>query len=52
MNKKTTLGGTRLKQIRVSGFLARMSLNSGRRIVNSRRAKGRLKLTVNYSRNK
>ena len=41
-----TLRGTNLKRIRVSGFRIRMKTKSGRRILNSRRKKGRNKLTV------
>ena len=41
-----TLRGTRIKKIRVSGFRARMASKTGRRIINSRRKKGRVKLTV------
>ena len=41
-----TLRGTRIKKIRTSGFRARMASKTGRRIINSRRKKGRVKLTV------
>ena len=41
-----TLRGTNLKKVRTSGFRSRMSTKTGRRIVNSRRKKGRNKLTV------
>jgi large subunit ribosomal protein L34 len=41
-----TLRGTRIKKIRTSGFRARMASKTGRRIINSRRKKGRAKLTV------
>jgi len=43
---KRTLHGTRLKKIRVSGFLSRMASKTGRRVINKRRKKGREKLTV------
>lgn len=41
-----TLRGTRLKKVRTSGFRARMASKTGQRIINSRRRKGRAKLTV------
>lgn len=43
---KRTLEGTRRKKIRKSGFRQRMKSTAGRRILNSRRNKGRKKLTV------
>jgi large subunit ribosomal protein L34 len=43
---KRTLRGTRLKKVRVSGFRSRMRTKTGRRILNARRSKGRVKLTV------
>jgi large subunit ribosomal protein L34 len=43
---KRTLRGTYLKKVRTSGFRSRMASKTGRRIVNSRRRKGRNKLTV------
>ena len=43
---KRTLLGTRLKKVRVSGFRSRMRTKTGRRILNARRSKGRVKLTV------
>ena len=43
---KRTLRGTNLKKVRVSGFRQRMASKTGRRIINSRRKKGRNKLTV------
>ena len=41
-----TLHGTRLKKVRVSGCRARMKSKTGRRVINARRKKGRLKLTA------
>jgi large subunit ribosomal protein L34 len=43
---KRTLRGTNLKKVRVSGFRSRMASKSGRKILNTRRKKGRVKLTV------
>jgi large subunit ribosomal protein L34 len=43
---KRTLRGTYLKKVRVSGFRSRMASKSGRKIINTRRKKGRVKLTV------
>ena len=41
---KRTLGGTRLKKTRRSGFRARMASAAGRRTLARRRAKGRHRL--------
>jgi len=41
-----TLRGTLRKKIKTSGFRSRMASKVGRRIINSRRKKGRAKLTV------
>mgnify|MGYP006159715935 CR=1 FL=1 len=40
-----TLRGTNIKKIKTSGFRSRMASKTGSRILNSRRRKGRLKLT-------
>ena len=41
-----TLGGTNRKQKRKSGFRARMRTTNGRRVVTSRRKKGRHRIAV------
>ncbi|MEM7769797.1 MAG: 50S ribosomal protein L34 [Cyanobacteria bacterium P01_A01_bin.37] len=43
---KRTLGGTRRKQKRTSGFRARMRTSNGRRVISARRKKGRVRLAV------
>lgn len=43
---KRTLGGTRRKQKRTSGFRARMRTSTGRRVITARRRKGRARLAV------
>lgn len=43
---KRTFGGTKRKAIRVSGFRARMKTKSGKNIIQSRRRKGRKKLSI------
>jgi large subunit ribosomal protein L34 len=43
---KTTLNGSRLKAIKVSGFRARMATRTGRNVLKSRRRKGRWKLSL------
>nr|YP_010338023.1 ribosomal protein L34 [Timspurckia oligopyrenoides]UNJ17608.1 ribosomal protein L34 [Timspurckia oligopyrenoides] len=43
---KRTLGGTRRKQIKTSGYRARMKTVGGRRVINSRRKKKRLQLAI------
>ncbi|MCW6037410.1 50S ribosomal protein L34 [Spirulina subsalsa FACHB-351] len=41
-----TLGGTKRKQKRTSGFRARMRTATGRRVIRARRRKGRQRLAV------
>jgi large subunit ribosomal protein L34 len=41
-----TLGGTRRKRRRTSGFRARMRSHTGRRVIKARRSKGRARLAV------
>lgn len=43
---KRTLEGTRRKRQRVSGFRARMATPGGRKVLKSRRAKGRLRISI------
>lgn len=43
---KRTLGGTRLKKVRTSGFRARMATPGGRKTLNRRRAKGRHRIAI------
>ena len=43
---KRPLGGTNRKAIRVSGFRSRMKTYTGKKIIKSRRKKGRKKLTI------
>ena len=43
---KRTLRGSKTKAKKDSGFLARMSSQSGRKVLRKRRAKGRYKLSV------
>nr|QUE28016.1 ribosomal protein L34 [Sahlingia subintegra] len=43
---KRTLRGTNYKRIKISGFRARMSTPTGRRILKLRRKRGRAKLSA------
>ena len=43
---KRTFGGTSRKRKRVSGFRVRMRAHTGRRVIKSRRQKGREKIAV------
>lgn len=43
---KRTLEGTNKKRQRVSGFRARMATPGGRKVLKSRRAKGRKRISI------
>ena len=43
---KRTLGGSNRKQKRTSGFRARMRSHTGKKIIQSRRKRGRRRLSV------
>ncbi len=43
---KRTLGGSRRKKIKTSGFRARLKTQSGRNVLRRRRLKGRRRLAV------
>ena len=43
---KRTLGGTNRKQKRTSGFRARMRTSNGKKVIQTRRKKGRHRLSV------
>jgi large subunit ribosomal protein L34 len=45
---KSTLNGTRLKALKVSGFRARLATKQGRKILKNRRMKGRYKLAISF----
>lgn len=46
---KRTLGGTRIKAIRVSGFRTRMQTKNGKKLIKARRARGRKRLSLSFS---
>ena len=43
---KRTLSGTKLKRARTSGFRARIKTSAGRRVLKTRRARGRHSLAI------
>ena len=45
---KSTLNGSRLKAVKVSGFRARLAPKNGRTVINNRRRKGRKNLAISY----
>ena len=45
---KRTLGGSRRKKIKTSGFRARMQSKAGREVLKRRRLKGRKKLAPSW----
>jgi large subunit ribosomal protein L34 len=45
---KSTLNGSRLKAVKVSGFRARLATKNGRKVINNRRRKGRKKLAISF----
>ena len=45
---KSTLNGSRLKAVKVSGFRARLATKNGRNVINNRRRKGRKKLAISF----
>jgi large subunit ribosomal protein L34 len=45
---KSTLNGSRLKAVKVSGFRARLATKNGRKVIKNRRRKGRKKLAISY----
>jgi large subunit ribosomal protein L34 len=45
---KSTLNGSRLKALKVSGFRSRNSTKTGRTILKDRRKKGRWKLALSF----
>jgi large subunit ribosomal protein L34 len=45
---KRTLGGSRRKKIKTSGFMARMQNRAGREVLKRRRLKGRKRLAPSW----